>query len=120
MDKPHFPTFLLGPVPIPASGARTCLQDPTLKLVAGGILSWHNTELKTSTSMRIPAHSFSPCCQSSETLLEVQEARHVQLKHTEMNLKNLNFGMISTQEHQQPGLFTNHCIFLNRKKEESV
>lgn len=55
-----------------------------------------------------------------KTLLEVQEARHVQLKHTEMNLKNRNFGMISTQEHQQPGLFTNHFIFLNRKKEESV
>lgn len=68
-------------------------------------------------SLPIP---FPPAVSQVKTLLEVQEAHQVQLKHTEMNLKNLNFRMISTQEHQQPGLFTNHFIFLNRKKEESV
>lgn len=65
----------------------------------------------------ISAQAFPPAVSQVRTLLGVQEARQVQLKHTEMNLKNLNFRMISTQEHQQPGLFTNHFIFLNRKKE---
>lgn len=110
MSKTHFPTFLIST--IPASGTRTCLQDPNLQLEAGGRnRSWAGT----IQSWKLPAYAYSwpflfLSTTNQVTTKSISTSCRLETHQNEFG-KGWFVNDFSLYEHQQPGLFTNDFIY---------